>query len=108
MSFLKGIKQVDMIKCGLQYKRIALKSIFLLLIFNFQFSIFNCFAQERKTLPECIAQALESNYSIKIIRNEARMAKNDLNYSTFLPTVDANACRHKRVMIPKRKIARER
>ncbi len=91
MSFLKGIKQVDMIKCGLQYKRIALKSIFLLLIFNFQFSIFNCFAQERKTLPECIAQALESNYSIKIIRNEARMAKNDLNYSTFLPTVDANA-----------------
>ena len=41
MSFLKGIKQVDMIKCGLQYKRIALKAIFLLLIFNFQFSIFN-------------------------------------------------------------------
>lgn len=36
MSFLKGIKQVDMIKCGLQYKRIALKAIFLLLIFNFQ------------------------------------------------------------------------
>ena len=91
MSFLKGIKQVDMMKYRLQYKRIALRLILILLIFNFQFSIFNCSAQERKTLPECIASALESNYSIKIIRNEARMAKNDLNYSTFLPTVDANA-----------------
>lgn len=74
-----------------RYIKMTVKVLLLLFIFNFQFSTFNCSAQERITLPECIAKALESNYSIKIIRNEARMAKNDLNYSTFLPSVDATA-----------------
>lgn len=80
-----------MVKQGLRYKKKMMRLVFLWLISNFQFSIFNCSAQERKTLPECIAQALESNYSIKIVRNEACMAKNDLNYSTFLPTLEATA-----------------
>ena len=62
----------------------------LLFIFNFQFSIFNGYAQ-RVSLDECLEKALESNFSIKIIRNEARMDKNNLNYSTFLPTLEATA-----------------
>ena len=69
----------------------VLKSILLLFVFNFQFSIFNCHAQQRVSLDECLEKALESNFSIKIIRNEARMDKNNLNYSTFLPTLEANA-----------------
>lgn len=75
----------------LQYSGMMLKAIFLLFIFNFHFSVFNCSAQGRLTLGECIAQALESNYSIKIIRNEARMAKNEVNYSPFLPALNASA-----------------
>lgn len=69
----------------------VLKSVLLLFIFNFQLSIFNCHAQQRVSLDECLEKALESNFSIKIIRNEARMDKNNLNYSTFLPTLEANA-----------------
>ena len=48
-------------------------------------------AQQRITLSECIAKALESNYSIKIIRNQAAMAKNNVNYSSFLPTLELTA-----------------
>ena len=48
-------------------------------------------AQQRLSLSDCIARALESNYSLKIIRNEASMAKNNVNYSPFLPTVAASA-----------------
>ena len=59
-------------------------------IVHFQFSIFNCSAQ-RVSLNECLEKALESNFSIKIIRNEARMDKNNLNYSTFLPTLEGTA-----------------
>ena len=62
----------------------------LLFIFNFQFSIFNGYAQ-CVSLDECLEKALESNFSIKIIQNEARMDKNNLNYSTFLPTLEATA-----------------
>lgn len=69
----------------------VLKFVLLLFMFNFQFSIFICHAQERVSLDECLGKALESNFSIKIIRNEARMDKNNLNYSTFLPTLEANA-----------------
>ncbi|MCQ4874679.1 TolC family protein [Butyricimonas paravirosa] len=80
-----------MMKQKIQYKGMVLKSVLLLFIFNFQLSIFNCHAQQRVSLDECLEKALESNFSIKIIRNEARMDKNNLNYSTFLPTLEANA-----------------
>lgn len=48
-------------------------------------------AQSAKTLIQCIEQALESNYSVKMTRNREQMADNDANYSPFLPTVDATA-----------------
>lgn len=48
-------------------------------------------AQEQMTLADCIARALASNYSIKMTRNEASMARNNVNYSPFLPSVNASA-----------------
>ncbi|MFR8080786.1 MAG: hypothetical protein ACLU6Z_03500 [Odoribacter splanchnicus] len=35
--------------------------------------------------------ALESNYSIKIIRNQQRQAENNLNYGPFFPTIGIDA-----------------
>lgn len=43
------------------------------------------------SLDSCIAQALEANYSIKMVRNRQQQANNNLNYAPFLPTVTANA-----------------
>ena len=60
----------------------------------FYFSLFIpglSLAQPRITLDSCISRALESNYSIKIIRNELKQAENNLNYAPFMPTVSANA-----------------
>lgn len=48
-------------------------------------------AQKRVTLEQCIERALEANYSIKMIRNQEKMAGNELNYSPFLPTVGVTA-----------------
>ena len=48
-------------------------------------------AQKRITLEQCIERALEANYSIKMIRNQEKMAANDLNYSPFLPTLGVTA-----------------
>ena len=50
-------------------------------------------AQQKKTvsLEECIEKALEANYSIKIARNQEKVAGNNLNYSPFLPTLGVNA-----------------
>ncbi len=39
------------------------------------------------TLDSCISRALQSNYSIQIIRNQQRQAQNNLTASPFLPTV---------------------
>lgn len=67
---------------------------YILLFFILGFSFFfpgNAVAQERISLDSCIARALESNFSVKIIRNQQQQAENDLNYAPFLPTVSANA-----------------
>lgn len=48
-------------------------------------------AQTVITLDSCIARALESNYAVKIIRNQQQQAENNLNYAPFLPTVGINA-----------------
>lgn len=61
-----------------------------MLVFFLSFE-FDGFAQQKITLPECINQALESNYAIKIIRNEASMAKNSVDYSYFLPSLAIDA-----------------
>lgn len=62
------------------------------LLIGLQVSMFQAApAQKRVTLEECIERALEANYSIKMIRNQEKMAANDLNYSPFLPTLGVTA-----------------
>ena len=58
-------------------------------------------AQVKITLDSCIARALESNYSIKIIRNQQRQAENNLNYGPFLPTIGIDVPRNNRLPIVK-------
>lgn len=66
--------------------------VWIVLIFCFQVSSFNFLsAQPRVTLEQCIEKAIEANYSIKIIRNQERVAGNNLNYSPFLPQLSVNA-----------------
>lgn len=43
------------------------------------------------TLNQCIEQALEANYSIKMVRNEQMMAENNITYAPFLPVVGIDA-----------------
>lgn len=43
------------------------------------------------SLRECIEQALDRNYSIKIVRNRQQQADNNVTYGSFLPTLNATA-----------------
>lgn len=64
------------------------------LFFILYYSFFNpaeTVAQSIIPLDSCIARALESNYSVKIIRNQQQQAANNLNYAPFLPSVGVNA-----------------
>jgi outer membrane protein TolC len=45
------------------------------------------FSQESITLEQCISNALQNNYSVKISGNELQIAENNVTYSSFLPTV---------------------
>ena len=45
----------------------------------------------RFTLNQCIEQALEAKYSIKMVRNEQSVAENNVTYAPFLPTVGLDA-----------------
>jgi outer membrane protein len=46
-------------------------------------------AQNTITLDECIKQALERNYSLKMSRNDMAIAENNVTVSPFLPSVAA-------------------
>lgn len=73
-------------------KKNCYRTVWMLLIFCFQVPAFNFLsAQSRVTLEQCIEKALESNYSIKITRNQEQVAANNLNYSPFLPQLGVNA-----------------
>lgn len=62
------------------------------LIFSFLFPVQHAGAQSvRFTLNRCIEQALEANYSIKMVRNEQQAAENNMTYAPFLPTVGIDA-----------------
>lgn len=67
--------------------------IVLCTVFCFQFFMVTALsAQEsRVTLEQCIQQALEANYSIKIVRNQESIADNNANYAPFLPSVGIDA-----------------
>ena len=51
----------------------------------------NIKAQEVLTLSDCIQKALDANFGIKIAKNEEQIAKNNVNFRTFLPSIYADA-----------------
>lgn len=63
----------------------------------FLFSILAASGQHTRSLQDCLEQALEKNYSIKIVRNRERQANNNVNYSQFLPTVNATGRQNQNV-----------
>lgn len=51
----------------------------------------------RLSLKQCIEQALDANYSIKMVKNEQQVAENNISYSPFLPTVGVDAQQSQRI-----------
>lgn len=58
---------------------------------------FSLSAQKDISLEHCITRALESNYSIKLVRNSEQVAKNNATYAPFLPTVGIDAQQNERI-----------
>jgi len=66
------------------------KNIFFLFLISIIF-FSNTKAQEILTLSDCIQKALDANFGIKIAKNEEQIAKNNVNFRTFLPSIFADA-----------------
>ena len=64
-------------------------------------------AQEKITLEDCIGKALEANYSIKMVRNQEKIAENNANYAPFLPTVALDAEQNQRLTDSKTRVGGE-
>lgn len=62
-------------------------------------------AQETLSLSGCIGKALESNYGIRIAKNEELIERNNRNYSSFLPTLAAEGSQKESVVNSKRQDA---
>ena len=62
-------------------------------------------AQETLTLSDCINKALESNYGIRIAKNEEQIERNNQNYSSFLPSLSAEGTQKESIINSKRKDA---
>ena len=77
------------------------------ILFMFTVAIQPLQAQEKITLNDCIGKALEANYSIKMVRNQEKIADNNTNYAPFLPTVALNAEQNQRVNDSKTKAGGE-
>jgi len=45
------------------------------------------FAQQTMTLSDCLSKAVETNYGLKIVRNEQEISRQNVNYSVFLPSL---------------------
>ncbi len=60
----------------------------LVLIFSFFYNVAS--AQEAIPLYNCITQAVENNYTIKIQRNQEAIASNNVTVSPFLPSLVAS------------------
>ncbi|WP_455497935.1 TolC family protein [Coprobacter sp.] len=62
-------------------------------------------AQEIFSLADCIGKALESNYGIRIAKNEELMERNNQNYSSFLPSLSAMGTQKESIINSKRRDA---
>ena len=76
----------------------VLKSSLSIILFAVLLSIYDAGAQNHNgsqtgflTLEECIATALESNYSVAISTNNLEIAKNNVNLEPFLPSLSASS-----------------
>ena len=47
--------------------------------------------EQRYCLMDCIEEALEANYSVRIARNQLEVAKNNVTLTPFLPSLSASA-----------------
>ena len=56
-------------------------------------SVLELFAQESYTLKSCLETGLEQNYSIRMVRNEEQVSKNNATLANagYLPTLDLSA-----------------
>lgn len=54
-------------------------------------------AQEKISLEQCIRQALEANWSIKMVRAEHQIAENNAGLTPFLPTLGIDAQQSQRI-----------
>lgn len=62
-------------------------------------------AQETLSLADCIGRALESNYGIRIAKNEELIERNNQNYSSFLPSLSAVGTQKESIVNSKREDA---
>ena len=53
----------------------------------------NLYAQQHYTLKSCLETGLEKNYSIRMVRNEEQISKNNATMANagYLPTLDLSA-----------------
>lgn len=59
-------------------------------------------AQNAMSLSDCIEKALESNYEIKIAKNDDIANRNDVNYGQFMPTLSGSGSQRESNMDSKR------
>ena len=63
----------------------------------------NLSAQQHYTLKSCLETGLEKNYSIRMVRNEEQISKNNATLANagYLPTLDLSAKYSGNIEIPK-------
>lgn len=74
----------------------------LIYIFSFFAVVLPGSAQKMMTLSECIEQALDANYGIRIAVNNEQINRNNRNYGVFLPTLSASASQRESTVDSKR------
>ncbi|MBQ7822747.1 MAG: TolC family protein [Bacteroidaceae bacterium] len=74
----------------------------LIYIFSFFTVVLPGSAQRMMTLSECIGQALDANYGIRIAVNNEQINRNNRNYGVFLPTLSASASQRESTVDSKR------
>ncbi len=74
----------------------------LIYIFSFFAAVLPGSAQKMMTLSECIEQALDANYGIRIAVNNEQINRNNRNYGVFLPTLSASASQRESTVDSKR------
>lgn len=78
-----------------------MKQIFIY-IFFFIVGCFSVSAQKMMSLSDCIEQALDANYGIRIAVNNEEINRNNRNYGVFLPTLSASASQRESTVDSKR------